>query len=234
VSAKHENGIHQVPGVHGANVYLLTQAGPLTLIDSGLPRSGRAVVDFMSALGYRPQALERILLTHKHPDHAGGGAYLRETTGARLYAHAGDVEDAGEGQILRTMRGRMTVSVDCLVGDGDLLEGGIRVVHTGGHTAGSVAYQIEDAGALFLGDMAVNNIDRLSRPIAFSNEDNRLYEVGLARLAALDAGAGYFGHGPPLPAGLRAALQELQARPRSPLPVSLLRYVALWLRRRLP
>jgi len=80
--------------------------------------------------------------------------------------------------------------------------------------------------------MAINNIDRLSRPIVFSNEDNEAYETGLSRLAALDADAGFFGHGPPLLHGLREALIALRERPRSPLPMAVLRYAGLWLRRR--
>jgi glyoxylase-like metal-dependent hydrolase (beta-lactamase superfamily II) len=224
---EHLPGIHRIPGVRGGNAYLL-QHGPLTIVDTGLPGSDSAILRFMSALGYAAQRLERILLTHRHPDHAGAAAALRERTGARVYAHAGDVEDG----CVRATGGRQGARVDCLLEDGELLEGGIRVLHCGGHTAGSVSYHLEPARALFLGDMAINNIDRLSRPIVFSNEDNEAYETGLSRLAALDADAGFFGHGPPLLHGLREALIALRERPRSPLPMAVLRYAGLWLRHR--
>jgi glyoxylase-like metal-dependent hydrolase (beta-lactamase superfamily II) len=235
MTSHHAGGIHQVPGVRGANAFLVSGAGPLTLIDTGLPGSGKKVIEFMAALGYRPEALDRILVTHRHPDHCGGAASLREATGARLYVHGADAVTQDDGsRVLRTMRGRVTVPVDCLLQDGDVLEGGIEVMHAGGHTAGSSAFYIPAVRALFLGDMAVNNIDRLSRPIAFSNEDSSAYEAGLARLLALDAEAGYFGHGPPLLEGLQAALLALRDRPPSPIWLSVIRYAGLWLRRRLP
>lgn len=203
-----------MPGVRGANSYLLTE-GPITLIDAGLPGSGKAVVEYMSALGLEASRLERILITHRHPDHAGGAGALREATGARVYAHRGDVNVVDDRAALESRVGAGAL-VDIVLEGGEELDGGIRVVHCGGHTQGSVAYYLPAATSLFLGDMAINNIDRLSRPIAFSNEDNAAYESGLARLTTLDAGTGYFGHGPALTDGLREALLALKGRPRSP------------------
>ncbi len=219
--------VHQVPRVRGANAFLITE-GPITLVDTGMPGSGGRILEFMAALGLAPGRLERILLTHRHMDHAGNAAFLRLRTGARVFAHPGDTDAATAHE------GHGIENVDCLVEDGQLLEGGIRVVHCGGHTAGSVCYHLEARRVLFLGDMAINNIDRLSRPISFSNEDNAAYEVGLARLVALDAEAGFFGHGPPVSAGLHQALLALQARRRSPLPLAMLRFVWLQARRLRP
>ncbi len=214
-----------MPRVRGANAFLITE-GPITLVDTGMPGSGGRILEFMAALGLAPERLERILLTHRHLDHAGNAAFLRQRTGARVFAHPGDAAAAHEGDGLS--------GIDCLVEDGRLLEGGIRVVHCGGHTAGSVCYYLERPRTLFLGDMAINNIDRLSRPISFSNEDNAAYELGLSKLAALDAEAGFFGHGPPVSAGLHQALLALRARRRSPLPLAMLRFVWLQARRLRP
>ncbi|HXH21339.1 MAG TPA: MBL fold metallo-hydrolase [Dehalococcoidia bacterium] len=226
---EHVEGVHRVPGVRGANAYLLT-FGPLTLVDCGLPGSGRAIIDFLAALGHPPDALQRILLTHRHPDHCGAATYLRQRTGAEVCAHAAETEVVGE---LRVVRGTLNLGgaiVDRLLEDGEELPGGIRAVHCGGHTAGSLSYYVPARGLLFLGDMAINNVDRLSRPIAFSNEDSDAYERGLERLAALGAEAGFFGHGPPLTQGLSSALTALCQRPRSPLWRALLRYAFLRLR----
>lgn len=67
------------------NAYLIDHEGALTLIDVGLDA---AFVDVIVAklqdAGYTLDALERILITHAHPDHIGGLASL----GARR-AHRG-------------------------------------------------------------------------------------------------------------------------------------------------
>jgi glyoxylase-like metal-dependent hydrolase (beta-lactamase superfamily II) len=212
---EHIEGIHRVPGVKGGNVYLLANR-PLTLVDTGLPRSDRAILDFMAALGHRPEALERILLTHRHTDHAGSAASLRETTGARVCAHEAETEVVSGVRFLRGFPGTLTVPVDHALAGGEELEGGIRVVHCGGHTAGSAAYHMPGRRVLFLGDMAINNIDRLSRPLSMANEDSAAYEAALDGLLALDADAGFFGHGPPVLSGLRQALAELKARKPTP------------------
>jgi glyoxylase-like metal-dependent hydrolase (beta-lactamase superfamily II) len=226
---EHVEGVHRVPGVRGANAYLLT-FGPLTLVDCGLPGSGRAVIEFMAALGHRPEALERILITHRHPDHCGGAAYLRDRTGAEVCAHGGDALVAGELSVLRGTVRAGGVIVDRLLEDGAELPGGIRVVHCGGHTAGSACYYVPERGLLFLGDMAINNVDRLSRPISFSNEDSAAYERALARLTQLDAEAGFFGHGPPLIGGLREALVALEERGPTPAWRGILRFALMRLR----
>jgi len=213
--AHQAHAIHRVPGVRGGNVYLLT-TGPLTLVDSGLPGSGRAVLEFMAALGFRPADLKRVLITHRHPDHAGAAAFLREATGAQVHAHAGDVNELPDGAFLRGSMGTAATSVDAVLHGGEVLEPGIRVIHCGGHTSGSVCYFLESSRALFLGDMAINNIDRLSRPISFSNEDREAYDRGLQSLTEIDAGSLFFGHGPPLYSGGREALEAMQAREPSP------------------
>lgn len=225
---EHIKGIHRIPGVRGASAYLLTE-GPVTLVDSGLPGSGRAVIDFMAALGLRPEALERILLTHRHPDHCGGAAHLRALTGARVFAHAGDVTLEPAGPVLRGMATE-AITIDQVLQGGEVLEPGIEVIHCGGHTAGSVCYYLRPARALFLGDMAINNIDRLSRPISFSIEDKDAYEASLEALTRVDAVAGFFGHGPPLLEGLQEALTALKARKPSPAWLAPLRYALLRLR----
>jgi glyoxylase-like metal-dependent hydrolase (beta-lactamase superfamily II) len=226
---EHVEGVHRVPGVRGGNAYLLT-FGPLTLVDCGLPGSGRAVLDFMAALGHRAEALERILITHRHLDHCGAASFLRDRTGAEVCAHGGDVDTAGEVNVLRGTLNAGGVIVDRLLEDGDELPGGIRVVHCGGHTGGSVCYYVPERRLLFLGDLAINNVDRLSRPISFSNEDSHDYEGGIERLTSLDADAGSFGHGPPLVGGLRRALSALKERPPTPAWRGMVRYALMRLR----
>ena len=221
---EHVPGIHGVPGVRGGNVYLLTE-GPLTLIDAGIVGDGSAILRHIESLGFGAWDLARILLTHRHADHAGGAAALREATGAAVYAHTADLERRDDSFVLRgRLRTGRPTPVDCPLEDGQELEPGIVVVHSGGHTSGSVAFYLPAKRALFLGDTVINNVSRLSRPLPMSNEDSAASEVTLRRLAALDADAGFFGHGPPLLSGLQEALVEVSRRSPGPVWLRTLRH----------
>ncbi len=75
-----------------------------------------------------------ILLTHAHMDHVGALAEVREATGAPLGVHPADAR-------------RFGVDADFDLADGDVLEWGdcqLRVVHTPGHTPGSVCLILDE------------------------------------------------------------------------------------------
>ena len=86
--------------------------------------------------------VQAILITHNHRDHLEGLKEIIEATGAPVWAHS---EDAT----------RMPVSPAVLVKDGDTIMAGagaieVKVVHTPGHTPGSVCYLV--GKHLFSGD----------------------------------------------------------------------------------
>lgn len=76
------------------NVYLL-EGEPLTLIDAGIntPLSLAALESGLHRLGYAPEELEQIVLTHKHLDHFGLARSLQERSGARVYIHQADWDE---------------------------------------------------------------------------------------------------------------------------------------------
>ena len=84
------NRILLVPGVRGANAWLVTSDEGLVLVDTGLPGNGRRVVAFLESLGLAPGDLGVIALTHYDPDHAGSAAELKALTGARVAIHRHD------------------------------------------------------------------------------------------------------------------------------------------------
>ena len=102
------------------------------------------------------RAIDAILFTHGHFDHIGAGqAILGEKT--RVLIHE---EDAPMLSDPRLNAGRMLMGIDCtgpaateLVKDGDLVHAAgleLRVLHTPGHTRGSVCYLLEYDGAAYL------------------------------------------------------------------------------------
>ncbi|MDA0988148.1 MAG: MBL fold metallo-hydrolase [Chloroflexi bacterium] len=84
--------------------------------------------------------VKAVLITHRHLDHVEGLKDIADATGAHVAAHPQDADD-------------MPVSPDVLVIDGDTLQVGtveVNVIHTPGHTPGSVCYLV--GNHLFSGD----------------------------------------------------------------------------------
>jgi glyoxylase-like metal-dependent hydrolase (beta-lactamase superfamily II) len=100
-----------------------------------------------------------IVNSHAHIDHILGVRGVKGTTGAPFLLHPSDNQLAAEGwKSAGRMLGITTEpppAPDAALADDDVVEaGGVRlqVIHTPGHTQGSVSFYCEEAGALFSGD----------------------------------------------------------------------------------
>ena len=106
----------------------------------------------LATLDEKNLALKGILLTHGHFDHIFKLKELREQTGAPVYVHELDAEmltDANKNAYRTFMGMDFTVGkADILLNDGDVIQLGdevIKVIHTPGHTRGSVCYDTGDS-----------------------------------------------------------------------------------------
>jgi glyoxylase-like metal-dependent hydrolase (beta-lactamase superfamily II) len=141
-------------------VYLLDGGGPLALIDSGCGPGYKAILANIIRLGFEPGDIDTLLLTHCHIDHVGAAAMFRSEWGARIVAHELDARPLEEGDRLMTAAFMYNARFDPLPLDEKLSgqtstiavgEVSLEVVHTPGHTPGSVcAYaDIEGLRVLF-------------------------------------------------------------------------------------
>ena len=108
--------------------------------------------NILSALQDKQLSLKGILLTHGHFDHIWRANELREATGAPLYVHELDAEMLTDSNknAYRTFTGMdFTIEeADVLLKNGDSISLGeekIIVLHTPGHTKGSVCYDTGDS-----------------------------------------------------------------------------------------
>lgn len=149
------------------NSYIVgTQNGNAVLIDA--PAEADYILDELELNGL---TLKKILLTHGHFDHVGAVADLAEATGCEVYIHELDLaklDSDNEGLLvdLFRVRGMKTYSGAIAVRDGDIIkqdELEFDVVHTPGHTSGSVCYIVGDV--IFTGDtLFARSIGRTDMP----------------------------------------------------------------------
>ena len=196
-------GLHHVRG-WGVDAFIIAEDGrPLTLIDAGMPWSPWPIRRRIRAIGRHPEEIVRIICTHGHPDHIGGIPRLLDgrTDGSALM-HPADIAGLAIGlrHALRrtddgiTRRGRLLDYVTptparlAPIQDGDLIPvlGGLRVIHTPGHTPGSICLYAEQHRLLFTGDVLQVMRGRLTYANAFFSHDIGLARRTLSRLAELD------------------------------------------------
>ncbi len=89
------------------------------------------------------------------------------------------------------------VQVDIRLAQGDPV-GGFSVVHTPGHTPGSIALHDPKSGVLFVGDTARYIKGKLVGPPPNFTPDMKAAKASLARLSGLDFEVLLSGHGDPL------------------------------------
>ena len=136
----------------------------ICLIDSGVAGSEKIIHNYLKATGKSPQEISTLILTHAHPDHIGAAAAIKCISGCTVAAHTAEkawIEDVEQQAKERPVPGFFSlvggsVPVDQTLQEGDVLhlEGGLalQVLHTPGHSPGSLSLRLAEDGALFSAD----------------------------------------------------------------------------------
>ncbi len=181
-------------GDMAANCYLVSTNTAAIVIDP-FAQYG-AIADFFTL---NPQKERYVLLTHCHFDHILGADTLREQFGAKIVI--GKLDEKGLCDTSFSLSHLVGMSqtpfyADKTVSNEEILsvaEEKIRVLHTPGHTEGSVCYIIEDA--IFTGDtLFAGSVGRCDFPTG----DGSALMKSLEKLSHLDKNYKvYPGHGEP-------------------------------------
>lgn len=200
-----------------ANSFTFREGSRTYLLDAGFPDAAQPVREAFRRADVPLAQLSDILLTHQHPDHVGGAAYLRWVSRAKVACHLLDAPAVeGRGPLLapflvRVLFRRHPVQVDRILRDGDTV-GPFTVVSTPGHTIGSVSFYHPERKLLFCGDAALTSRQGVQLAAGFSNFDHDSSVRSLEKLAALEVAALFPGHGRPIVANAGAVLKEAAQR----------------------
>ncbi len=157
----------QVGGSHlthpwDASSYLVLDQ-PSVLIDCGTPHGWDALRRNLSEVGVKAGDIGLIIGTHGHYDHVSAAALVREECDAPFLLHEDDASAVESGDSERTAARLMygasfsPVTVDRKLRDGEeirLEHSLLRIIHTPGHTPGSVSVLVSwgDFTLLVAGD----------------------------------------------------------------------------------
>lgn len=170
------------------NVHIIKNR-PVTLIDAGadIPEAYKVLRHMLSLLGVNINDIERVLLTHNHPDHSGLASKIAAESGAAIMAHNIEIQkltgnedpiserlpyllETGitmdEISSIQTDRDKLpgppviTEKIHVLQ-EGDKLEfnhGELQVLHLPGHSPGHLCFYGPEQRFFFSGDFMISHI----------------------------------------------------------------------------
>ncbi|HEY2932598.1 MAG TPA: MBL fold metallo-hydrolase [Acidobacteriota bacterium] len=169
------------------HLYLVRQ-DPLTLIDAGPKHSEswKALRDGLKQHGIRPSQIRKLILTHSHEDHFGQACQIQSESGCAILAHEWELDNLRKrrdyhyfqslletvgvpretiGQFQQAYLGLEQycepIAQALPLSDGEFLNfdrGALKVIHTPGHTPGSICLFEKATRVLIAGDMVLDGI----------------------------------------------------------------------------
>ncbi|WP_426450176.1 MBL fold metallo-hydrolase [Paenibacillus sp. S-38] len=209
------------------------------LIDTGMPGDLPKLRDAMQEAGVPLERLTALILTHQDLDHIGSAPdVLRAAPDSlRVYAHSLDkpyiegelplikttpaamapllsklqMPEEAKQQLLALCANPPSTPVQATLDDGQLLPycGGIRVIHTPGHTEGHISLFHEKSRTLVAADALVCQDGELRGPIAYNTLDMDAAMRSLQKLTALEIDRIICYHGGLCSEGAQTQLLEL-------------------------
>jgi metallo-beta-lactamase class B len=176
-------------GDRGTVMYLLKTSAGFMMIDSGYAQKTQSLMlPSLKQLGIDPASIRYILITHGHPDHFGGAAYLQQHYGAKVAASSPDT------QLMAAIAAKGLAAaprVDVTLGDGAMLALGattVRAYLVPGHTPGALGFifPVHDHGRVHMAALFGGTVLLFNR---VSDANLRQYIASLAHFASVTQAA---------------------------------------------
>jgi hydroxyacylglutathione hydrolase len=181
------------------NSYLFKGRDRTVLIDAGLNACFPALAASLASIGVQPEDVDTVVLTHEHFDHIAAVPRFtgrRNVAAHRLAAHK--ISNGDDFALLRAAFGEAATdfAIDTILDERDLVDTGshrLRVLHTPGHSSGSISLFDEDDLLLVTGDTVLAG-GNLGGVFALGNISDTIDSLEI--LGTLGAKLHLPGHGP--------------------------------------
>lgn len=183
-----------------SNITFIRSGEHHILVDTGTGFYTSNLDKSLGSIGSSLSSITDIILTHSHIDHIGGVIPILEVCSPKIYLHKAEAVPLNNGDTSQTLSDTFGVDLPPLKIDGILEEGTIidfedvklKVLHTPGHSLGSVCLKVEDSGILFTGDTLFpgGSFGRVDFPTG----DARKLVESLKRISEMDFEIGIPGH----------------------------------------
>lgn len=201
-------GVCILPAIgNGSNIYIVDNE---VIIDSG---TGEYFHQYRKDIEKEANAgrLKLLVNTHYHFDHTGGNKKFRDWLKVPIAAHPADIPAIEAGKTLSESFGQIAkiVTVDAELKDGNIIETEnfrLHVLHTPGHTAGSICLYEPEKKMLFSGDTIF--ADAVGRDDLPGGNYNEL-RFSLEKLSAIGIQHLFPGHGAFKVGGINFLIKKL-------------------------
>ena len=205
--------------------YVIRDQGAI-IVDGGDTKKAKEFVKGIENISLKPEEIKLIVITHGHVDHIGTAAEIKEITRAKLAMHEQEKDCLEKGLmplppglsmwgtvLLCIMKIFMVpfktitpTQVDIVLDDNEfsLTDYDIagKVIHTPGHSPGSVSVLLE-TGDAFVGDLAMNTLPmRFSPGLPIFGDSMEMIKNSWRLLLNQGAKMVYPAHGNPFPVGI--------------------------------
>lgn len=218
-------GIFQITPFHYVNLLLIAKER-LSLIDTGVFLSAGIILSFIRQLKRDAAEIDLIIITHNHFDHISGLPEIRKHTKARVAAHVADLNEAHPsypGRVIPRLLGLSLLSpcrryiylkrddVDIPLEGGEILDvlGGLEVIHTPGHTPGSISLYSRKEGLIVVSDALAKHRGRIDPPVKRNCLDFPQAMRSVAKLTQYNFNTICFGHGLPISGNVAPRVRQL-------------------------
>ncbi|WP_201546697.1 MBL fold metallo-hydrolase [Psychrobacter lutiphocae] len=226
------------------NTYLAVYPDKLLLLDAGCRSDVIPILTYITDILQRPVTqLKAVLISHMHPDHAGGARLLQQKTGCQIMASAAaehwyhgikgrmqHIVDLAltyyvasrQGKSMTNLWYQPILKADKHLTDGEYVPGfeDWQVVSTPGHTNCDLSFWHQPSKQLYSGDLILKIKHKLVSPLVINF--TQAYKASLAKVRALQADYVLLAHGGRVVIDDEAFATLMQVAPDTPRKMKLL------------